>query len=104
MLGYQLVWLIAVICALASGIAVVGFGSYLLRRVVEDFSNSTDWRAFLVRGFRGLPGVGLLIFGCALLLIAVLRIAALHVPAPLPGSSNNPSTANPAMDAAGAPR
>ena len=35
MLGYQIVWLVAVVGALASGIAVIGLGCYLLRRVVE---------------------------------------------------------------------
>jgi hypothetical protein len=82
MLGYQFVWLVAVICALASGVAVVAIGSYLLRRVVEDLSNSATWRAFLVRGFRVLPGVALIAFGCVLLLIMVDHIARLRVPAP----------------------
>jgi hypothetical protein len=84
MLGYQIVWLVAVVGALASGIAVIGLGCYLLRRVVEDSSNSTEWRTFLVRGFRVLPGVALIVFGCALLLIVVVRIASLRVPAPMP--------------------
>jgi hypothetical protein len=82
MLGYQVAWIIAVVSALASGVAVVGFGSYLLQRVVEDLSNSAEWRAFMVRGFRALPGVALIVFGCALLLILVLHIASLRVPIP----------------------
>ena len=82
MLGYQLVWLTAVVCALISGIAVVGLGSYLLRKVVEDLSNSIEWRTFLVRGFRVLPGLALLIFGCVLLLVMVVHITSLRIPAP----------------------
>jgi hypothetical protein len=80
--GYQIVWLVAVICALASGVAVTGLGCYLIRRVVEDLSNSTEWRAFLVRGFRLIPGAALIIFGCTLLLIMVVHIASLRVPTP----------------------
>jgi hypothetical protein len=71
MVGYQIVWLVAVVCALASGVAVIGLGSYLLRRVVEDLSNSTELKAFFVRGFRLAPGLTLIGVGCALLLIMV---------------------------------
>jgi hypothetical protein len=82
MLSYQLIWLVAVVSALATGLAVTALGSYLLRRVVEDLSNSTELKAFLVRGFRVLPGLALIVIGGILLCRMTARIASLAVPVP----------------------
>ncbi len=60
---YQITWLVAIFFALASGVAITGLGCFLLRRVVEDFSNSVAWRAFLVRGVRIAPGAALSSWG-----------------------------------------
>jgi hypothetical protein len=82
MLGYQTVWLFAVIFSLASGVAVLGLGAYLLRRVVEDPSNGTDWRALTGRGLKLMPGIALITFGFVLLVMMVHHITTLTLPTP----------------------
>src|SRR5262245_11181677 len=80
MVCYQIGWLGGVVCVLASGVAVVGLATYLLRRVVEDLSNSTEWRAYLVRGFRVLPGLTLMVIGCGFLWTTINHITSLRLP------------------------
>jgi len=82
MIGYEIVWLVATVCALASGVAVTGLGVHLLRRVVEDLSNSIQPWSFLVRTFRVIPGLALLALGSVLLFIMIGRIASLRIPVP----------------------
>ena len=38
---YHLTWLVAIFCGLAGSVAIIALGCYMLRRIVEDLSNST---------------------------------------------------------------
>jgi transketolase C-terminal domain/subunit len=80
MRDYYLVWLIASGLAIAGALTVIAVGSYLLRRVVEDMSNSTSQSAYVLRLFRIGPGVALIVFGGVLLWKIVYRILSLALP------------------------
>jgi hypothetical protein len=60
-------WLLAMSLGVVGALTVIGFGVHLLRRVVEDFSNSTELPAYLLRAARSLPGVFLVLAGLVLL-------------------------------------
>lgn len=78
---YELIWLVGYLAALASSIGMIMAGAYLLREVVEDLSNSLEWRSFILRAFRIAPGMCLLLWGAILVTSMVAQIQALPIPA-----------------------
>jgi uncharacterized membrane protein len=80
MRSYGVIWLVATALALVGALGVVAFGSFLLRRVVEDMSNSLSPSAYVLRAFRVGPGLALIAFGGFLLFAIVNRILALPFP------------------------
>jgi hypothetical protein len=80
MVRYHVFWLIAMAMNLAAALVILGMGCYLLRKVVEDVSNSATKEAFAVRLFRVAPGVLLIVFGSVLLWRLVERMSLLALP------------------------
>lgn len=70
--------LLAIAMGLVGAIAITAIGCYLLRRVVEDDSNSASLGSFAVRLFRIAPGALVLGYGCyeiGRLITAILEFA-----------------------------
>lgn len=80
MRDYYITWLIANALALIAGVSIIGLGCYLLRRVVEDMSNSTDQSAYRLRYFRVAPGAALVGFGAILAATIIVRMLCLPLP------------------------
>jgi hypothetical protein len=80
MRDYYVLWFSANAVALAGGLGVIALGCYLLRRVVEDMSNSTSQSTYVLRLFRAFPGVFLIVFGSVLLLKIVSRVLSMPMP------------------------
>jgi hypothetical protein len=76
----ELVWLVGYLAALLSAAAIVVTGAYLLRRVVEDLSNSLEWKSFLLRIFRIAPGAILVVWGLVLVTRLINLISNLPSP------------------------
>ncbi|PSO20342.1 hypothetical protein [Bradyrhizobium sp. MOS003] len=72
----ELVWLVGYLAALASGVTMIVTGAYLLRKVVEDLSNSLEWKSYVLRAFRTAPGMMLLVWGAILVTIMVVHVSA----------------------------
>lgn len=77
---YHIFWLIAIAGGLVSALAVIGFGCWALRRVIEDASNSATLNSWVLRLFRIAPGGALITFGGVLLWLSFARILALAPP------------------------
>lgn len=80
MAEYHILWIISIFLGLLSATAVVGLGGALLTKVVEDLSNSTQLNSYLLRAFRLVPGVAIVLFGCLLLWRIVGQILQLKLP------------------------
>lgn len=80
MWSHQLTWLSSVLFAFSSGVATIFIGSRLLRRTVDDLSNSTAWQAYALRVFRLIPGLALTAFGCWIVWTMVLYIESSPLP------------------------
>ena len=63
---HELVWLVGYLAALLSASTIVAAGAYLLRRVVEDLSNSLEWKSYSLRIFRLAPGAFVAVWGLVL--------------------------------------
>lgn len=77
-----IIWLGAIALATIASVCVVALGCYLLRRPVEDVSNSSTWSAYILRLWRIIPGLVISIFGCVILLEIVQRILAMSLSGP----------------------
>ena len=61
---YSVVWLSAITLVTIASTVIVGLGCYLLRPTLDDLSNSTTWRAYVLRLCRIVPGLAISGFGC----------------------------------------
>jgi hypothetical protein len=77
---YHILWIVSIFLGLLSATAVVGIGCSLLSKVVEDLSNSTELRSYVLRAFRLAPGAAIVIFGCLLLWRIIDQILRLKLP------------------------
>ena len=80
MIEYHIFWLASIFLALMCATAVIGFGCLLLGKVVEDVSNSTLFRSYILRVFRLTPGTIVVIFGCFLIWQIIDQIIHLKLP------------------------
>jgi hypothetical protein len=80
MATYQIFWLTSIAFALLSAVGVIALGCYLLRKVVEDSSNSTTLEAYVLRSFRVAPGLLVVLFGCTMALLLIKQILYLALP------------------------
>src|SRR6185437_16668509 len=67
MTEYHIFWIVSIFLGLLSATVVVGVGCWLMRRVVEDLSNSTLVCSYVLRAFRLAPGGAIVVFGCWLI-------------------------------------
>ena len=79
---YEVIWLLATVSALVAGVAVVGFGCFLLRPSAFDDSNSLEIRSFVARTCRALPGLAVAGAGIFLISKIAYHVISLKVPAP----------------------
>jgi hypothetical protein len=80
MTEYHILWIVSIFLGLLSATVVVGIGCSLLSKVVEDLSNSTLFRSYVLRAFRLVPGAAIVIFGCLLLWRIIDQILRLKLP------------------------
>ena len=80
MTEYHIFWLTSIFLGLMCATAVMGFGCWLLSKVVEDVSNSTLIRSYILRVFRLAPGTIVVIFGGFLIWRIVDQIIRLKLP------------------------
>jgi len=77
---YQVFWITWIALGLLSAVGAVALGCYLLRRVVEDLSNSMTREAYSLRSVRMAPGLSIVIFERTLIWLLVKQTPFLEPP------------------------
>jgi hypothetical protein len=79
-MSYHITWLAAMLLCFSGGGTALIVGGSMLRRVVEDLSNSERPTSYVLRVFRMLPGVALVMFGCYIIFRCTAYVLSLPLP------------------------